>query len=88
MKKQPFVWDERCEESFRELQERLASILMLIIPDLSLTYVVYSDASKQGLGFVLMQQGRVMAYASRQLKPYELNYHTHNLELAVIIFAL
>ena len=61
---------------------------MLIIPDPSITYVVYNNASKQGLGCVLMQQGRVVADASRQLKPHESNYPTHDLELAVILFAL
>ena len=50
--------------------------------------VVYSDASRNGLGCVLMQQGKVIAYASRQLRPHELNYPTHNLELAAVIFAL
>jgi len=50
--------------------------------------VVYSDASRQGLGCVLMQDGKVVAYASRQLKPHELNYLTHDLELATVIFAL
>ena len=51
-------------------------------------YEVYSDASKEGLGCVLMQNGRVVAYGSRQLKPHEKNYPTHDLELAAIIFAL
>ena len=87
-KNQPYVWDEKCERSFTELKERLTSAPVLIIPDPSETYVVYSDASKQGLGCVLMQQGRVVAYASRQLKSHELNYPTHDLELAAIVFAL
>ena len=50
--------------------------------------MVYSDASHQGLGCVLMQHGKVVAYASRQLKPYERNYPTHDLELAAVVFAL
>ncbi|RVW23677.1 Retrovirus-related Pol polyprotein from transposon gypsy [Vitis vinifera] len=50
--------------------------------------VVYSDVSCQGLGCVLMQHGKVVAYASRQLKPYERNYPTHDLELVVVVFAL
>ena len=50
--------------------------------------MVYSDASRQGLGCVLMQNGRVIAYASRQLKKYEQNYPTYDLELAVVVFAL
>ena len=51
-------------------------------------YVVYSDASRQGLGCVLMQNGRVIAYASRQLKKHKQNYPTHDLELAAAVFAL
>ncbi|WMV32742.1 hypothetical protein MTR67_026127 [Solanum verrucosum] len=50
-------------------------------------YVVYSDASHNGLGFVLMQEGKVISYASRKLKPHELNYPTHDFELAAIVFA-
>ena len=50
--------------------------------------MVYSDVSRQGLGCVLMQHGKVVAYASRQLKPYERNYPTHNLELVAMVFAL
>ena len=50
--------------------------------------MIYSDASKKGLGCVLMQQGKVIAYASRQLKSYEQNYLTHDLELAAVVFAL
>nr|GFC28974.1 putative reverse transcriptase domain, aspartic peptidase domain protein [Tanacetum cinerariifolium] len=49
---------------------------------------IYSDASKKGLGCVLMQHGKVITYASRQLKPYEVNYPTHDLELAAVVFAL
>nr|GFB97557.1 putative reverse transcriptase domain-containing protein [Tanacetum cinerariifolium] len=51
-------------------------------------FQIYSDASKQGLGCVLMQHGKVIAYASRQLKPYEVNYPTHDLELAAVVFTL
>nr|GFD17325.1 putative reverse transcriptase domain-containing protein [Tanacetum cinerariifolium] len=51
-------------------------------------FQIYSDASKKGLGCVLMQHGNVIAYASRQLKPYEVNYPTHDLELAAVVFAL
>ena len=51
-------------------------------------YVIFSDASLNGLGCVLMQEGKVVAYASRQLKPHEKNYPTHDLELAAIVFAL
>ena len=61
---------------------------ILTIPSSSGRFVVYSDASRQGLGCVLMQHGKVVAYASRQLKPYERNYPTHNLELVAMVFAL
>ena len=66
---------------------------MTIAPVLTLLsgfeeFVIYSNASHSGLGCVLMQNGKVIAYASRQLKPYEQNYPTHDLELATIIFAL
>ena len=50
--------------------------------------MVYCDASKDGLGFVLMQEGRVIAYASWQLRRHELNYPTHDLELAAVVHAL
>ena len=61
---------------------------VLTVPQGNEDFVVYSDASYQGLGCVLMQKGKVVAYASRQLKPHELNYPTHDLELAAVIFAL
>ena len=51
-------------------------------------FVVYCDASISGLGVILMQRGHVIGYASRQLKPHETNYPTHNLELGAIVFAL
>jgi hypothetical protein len=83
-----FEWSEECEQSFQELKRRLVSAPILTIPDGSGGLVIYSDASKQGLGCVLMQHGRVVAYASRQLKPYEQNYPTHDMELAAVVFAL
>ena len=61
---------------------------MLTLPNGNEGFVVYSDASKLGLGCVLMQHGKVVAYASRQLKPHEENYATHDLELAAVVFAL
>ncbi|GAU35508.1 hypothetical protein TSUD_155390 [Trifolium subterraneum] len=83
-----FVWDELCENSFNLLKQKLTSAPVLVIPDPDKKYVVYCDASHKGLGCVLMQDGAVVAYASRQLKPHEENYPTHDLELAAIIFAL
>nr|GEY67386.1 retrotransposon protein, putative, Ty3-gypsy subclass [Tanacetum cinerariifolium] len=68
--------------------ERLVSAPVLTLPSDSGGFQIYSDASKKGLGCVLMQHGKVIAYASRQLKPYEVNYPTHDLELAAVVFAL
>ena len=72
-KRKPFEWDKECEESFQELKKRLVSSLVLIIPDPLVSFEVYYDASKNGLGCVLMQKGKVMAYTSRQLRTYEGN---------------
>ncbi|KAL0312268.1 UNVERIFIED_CONTAM: Retrovirus-related Pol polyprotein from transposon.6 [Sesamum radiatum] len=83
-----FQWTEQCQRSFDELKKRLTSTPILVLPSGSGGYVVYSDASKQGLGCVLMQNGKVIAYASRQLRPHELNYPTHDLELATIVHAV
>ncbi|KAL0537310.1 hypothetical protein IC582_026287 [Cucumis melo] len=71
-----------------ELKQKLVSAPVLTVPDGSGGFVIYSDASKRGLGCVLMQQGKVVAYASHQLKSHEQNYPTHDLELAVVVFAL
>ncbi|KAL0560548.1 hypothetical protein IC582_000953 [Cucumis melo] len=84
----PFVWSPACERSFQELKQKLVTAPVLTVPDGSGNFVIYSDASKKGLGCVLMQQGKVVAYASRQLKVHEQNYPTHDLELAAVIFAL
>ena len=83
-----FQWSDACEKSFQELKRRLVTAPVLTIPSGSGGFVVYSDASKNGLGCVLMQHGKVVAYASRQLKEYEKNYPTHDLELAAVVFAL
>ncbi|BBH08977.1 transposable element gene, partial [Prunus dulcis] len=74
----------KCEESFIELKTRLTTTPVLALPDDSGNFVIYSDASQQRLGCVLMQHGRVIAYASRQLKKHELNYPVHDLELAAV----
>jgi hypothetical protein len=87
-KNAPYVWSDECEESFQELKQRLVSAPVLTLPMESVGYVVYTDASRKGLGCVLMQQGKVVAYASRQLKDHEKNYPTHDLELAAVVYAL
>ncbi|KAA0054088.1 ty3-gypsy retrotransposon protein [Cucumis melo var. makuwa] len=84
----PFVWSPVCESIFQELKQKLVTTPVLTVPDGSGSFVIYSDASKKGLGCVLMQQGKVVPYASRQLKSHEQNYPTHDLELAAVVFAL
>ncbi|KAG8493033.1 hypothetical protein CXB51_010398 [Gossypium anomalum] len=74
--------------SFEELKKLLTEAPVLVQPESGKEFVVYSDASLNGLGCVLMQEGKVVAYASRQLKPHERNYPTHDLELAAVVFAL
>ena len=83
-----FDWDDRCEEAFQELKRRLTIASILIVPDRGQRYIVYYVASRAGLGCVLMQSGRVVAYGSRQLKNNEHNYPTHDMELVAIVFAL
>jgi len=82
-----FEWTIECENTFQELKKRLVSVSILAIPEGDGGFVIYSYASKKGLGCVLMQKGRVVAYASRRLKPYEENYPLHDLELAAVVFA-
>ncbi|KAL0556381.1 hypothetical protein IC582_004894 [Cucumis melo] len=84
----PFVWSKACEDNFQTLKQKLVTAPILTVPDGSGSFAIYSDASKKGLGCVLMQQGKVVAYASRQLKSHEQNYPTHDLELAAVVFAL
>ncbi|WCJ39071.1 Transposon Tf2-6 polyprotein [Euphorbia peplus] len=83
-----FEWNNECQESFEKLKACLTSAPVLTLPTSNCGYVVYSDASRKGLGCVLMQNGKVVAYASRQLRPHEMNYPTHDLELAAVVFAL
>ncbi|KAI0492241.1 hypothetical protein KFK09_026510 [Dendrobium nobile] len=83
-----FVWTPECEASFQKLKDCLTSAPVLALPSGTEGFQVFSDASLKGLGCVLMQRGQVIAYASRQLKPHEKNYPTHDLELAAVVFAL
>ncbi|GJW74565.1 putative nucleotidyltransferase, ribonuclease H, partial [Tanacetum coccineum] len=75
------------EEAFQSLKNNVCDAPILSPPDGVEDFVVYCDASNQGLGCVLMQKGKVIAYASRQLKIHEKNYTTHNLELGAVVFA-
>ena len=83
-----FEWDDKCQSSFEQLKKILVEELVLTQPSSGREYAMYSDASKIGLGYVLMQDGKVVAFASRQLKPHEQNYPTHDLELVVVVFSL
>jgi len=87
-KEHPFTWTEQCERSFEVLKRRLTNALVLTIPDINHPFDVLCDASYQGLGCVLMQNKKVVAYASWQLKLHERNYPTHNLELTTVVFPL
>ncbi|GJX68973.1 putative reverse transcriptase domain-containing protein [Tanacetum coccineum] len=87
-KNKTYVWGNEQDESFRILKEKLCNAPVLALPDGPDDFVVYCDASKQGFGSVLMQRGKVIAYASRQLKKHEKNYTTHDLELGAVVFAL
>ncbi|XP_073018817.1 uncharacterized protein [Primulina eburnea] len=83
-----FEWTLECQQAFQTLKDKLTSAPILVLPCGTEDFVVYTDASKHGLGAVSMQRGKVIAYASRQLKEYEKNYPTHYLELAAVVFAL
>ena len=83
-----YEWSEKCQRSCDKLKAFLIEAPVLTQPTCGKEYVIFSDASLKGLGCVLMQEGKVVAYASRQLKPHEKNYPTHDLELAAIVFAL
>ncbi|GJZ51297.1 putative reverse transcriptase domain-containing protein [Tanacetum coccineum] len=83
-----FDWGEEQELAFQNLKDKFCNAHVLALPDGPEDVVVYCDASGIGLGCVLMQRGKVIAYASRQLKIHEKNYTTHDLELGVIVFAL
>ncbi|GJW88765.1 putative reverse transcriptase domain-containing protein [Tanacetum coccineum] len=83
-----FDWSEKAEAAFQLLKQKLCSAPILALPEGSENFVVYCDASRKGLGAVLMQRKKVIAYASRQLKIHEKNYTTHDLELGAVVFAL
>jgi hypothetical protein len=88
VKHKTFEWMPRREASFQELKKRLTATPVLILPDMEKLFSIYCNASGQGLGCVLMQDGHVVAYASRQLRKHEEKYPTHDLELAAVVHAL
>nr|GEW21271.1 reverse transcriptase domain-containing protein [Tanacetum cinerariifolium] len=83
-----FDWGEKAEAAFQLLKQKLCTTPILALPEGSENFVVYCDASHKGLGVILMQKEKVIAYASRQLKVYKKNYTTHDLELSAVVFAL
>ncbi|GJS12611.1 putative reverse transcriptase domain-containing protein [Tanacetum coccineum] len=87
-KKVKFEWGDKQETTFQLIKQKLCSAPILALPEGSEDFIVYCDASKKGLGAVLMQREKVIAYASRQLKIHEKNYMTHDLELGAIVFSL
>ncbi|GKE50921.1 putative reverse transcriptase domain-containing protein [Tanacetum coccineum] len=87
-KSKTFEWGKEQELAFQTLKDKLCNAPVLALPDEPEDFMVYYDASEIGLGCVLMQRGKVIAYVSRQLKIYEENYTTHNLELGTVVFAL
>ena len=89
LKKNTFYqWNQACQWSFEKLKETLTTAPILALPIGNGGFTVYTNTSGQRLGYVLIQIGRVIAYAFRQLQPHEMNYLTHDLELAVVIFVL
>ncbi|GKC70051.1 putative reverse transcriptase domain-containing protein [Tanacetum coccineum] len=87
-KKVKFEWGDKHETAFQLLKKKLCSALILALPEGSEDFIVYCDALIKGLGVVLMQREKVIAYASRQLKIHEKNYTTHDLELGAVVFSL
>jgi hypothetical protein len=87
-KKVEFKWTPACQESFEMLKQKLTTAPVLVLPDVHKPFSVYCDASYTGLGCVLMQEGKVVAYSSRQLKVHMKNYPTHDLELPAVVHAL
>ena len=83
-----YEWSEKCQRSFDKLKAFLTEAPVLTQSTYSKENMIFSDVSLNGLGCVLMQEGKVVAYASRQLKPHEKNHPMHYLELAAIVFEL
>jgi hypothetical protein len=83
-----FRWDDKCDKAFYTLRRLLTTAPVLAQPDNTQSFDVYCDASRTGLGCVLMQNNRIIAYASRALRNHEQNYPTHDLELVAVIHAL
>jgi hypothetical protein len=87
-KNNAFDWIAECQASIEELRKHLTSAPILVLSNLTMKFDRYCDASCRRLGYVLMQEGQVVCYASRQLRKHEENYPTHDLELAAVVHAL
>jgi hypothetical protein len=87
-KNKAFEWTAECQASFEELKKHLTSAPVLVLPDVIKKFDIYCNASRRGLGCVLMQEGKVVCYAPRQLRKHEENYPIHDLELAAVVHAL
>jgi len=88
MKNKKFVWIEKCAEAFWKLKEMLTTTPILKVPDMDAKFLVCIDVYKEGLGKVLMQDGRVITYILRRLRRHEENYAMHDFELLAIVYAL
>jgi hypothetical protein len=87
-KEEKFVWNVESDEAFQTLKKLLTTSPVLAQSDIAKTFDVYCDASDTRLGYVLMQEGHVIVYSSRQLRPHVEHYPTHDLELATVVRAL
>ncbi|GKF64681.1 putative reverse transcriptase domain-containing protein, partial [Tanacetum coccineum] len=87
-KNKKYIWGKDQDSAFQLLKHKLCEAPILALAEGNDYFVVYCDASHQGLGAVLMQREKVIAYVSRQLKPNEENYTTHDLELGAVVFTL
>jgi hypothetical protein len=83
-----YVWSKECDDAFQTLKKLLTTSPVLAQPDIAKPFDIYCDASGTGLGCVLMQEGRVILYSSRQLRRHEEHYPTHDLELAAMVMSL
>jgi hypothetical protein len=81
-------WNDKCVEAFHRLKDLLTTTPILKVPVMDVDFLVCTEASKEGLGGVLMQDDRVIAYISRKFIRHEENYVTHDLELLAIVYSL
>ena len=84
----PFQWDDRCQESFNSIKYALTHAPVLALPDFSKPFEVICDASIEGIGAVLLQDGRPLAYESKKPQPAEVRYPTGEQELLAVVHAL